>query len=170
MASLWGGHAPICFPPRPQRPDLPTRSPRPGGRDVAACAAPGLARGEEHEPCRSIADAALAASAAARKGLALARLAGDAGRMCNRYRMTADEAALAARYGFTRPIVEPRTLPATEIFPKKPAYVVRGAGGERILDVQAPTPLVRRAERADRQFGRDLAADRNRRGVRVPHD
>ena len=51
--------------------------------------------------------------------------------------MTADEHALAVRYGFNRPIVEPRTLPAPELFPKKPSYVVREKRGERLLDMMA---------------------------------
>ena len=55
--------------------------------------------------------------------------------MCNRYMMDADDAAIAARYGFDRPFVEPRTLPPPEIFPKKPALVVRQEGGVNVPDV-----------------------------------
>ncbi len=51
--------------------------------------------------------------------------------------MTADEAAIANRYGFTKPFNEQRDLPPHEIFPRKPAYVIREAGGGRRVDTMA---------------------------------
>jgi putative SOS response-associated peptidase YedK len=54
--------------------------------------------------------------------------------MCNRYRMTAGRRAIAERYGIQ---VEPEyeNLPPPELFPKRPAWVVRQEGGERRLDI-----------------------------------
>lgn len=57
--------------------------------------------------------------------------------MCNRYTMTANEVAIANRYGFDGPFPQQRTLPPREIFPRKTAYVVRQHEGQRILDVMA---------------------------------
>lgn len=50
--------------------------------------------------------------------------------MCNRYRMTAGRRAIAERYGIA---VEPEyeDLPPSELFPKRPAWVVREAAGRR---------------------------------------
>ena len=57
--------------------------------------------------------------------------------MCNRYRVTADDAALIARYGLS-PLGEFEKLPPPEMFPKKPAYVVRrDDNGTRRLAVMA---------------------------------
>ncbi len=57
--------------------------------------------------------------------------------MCNRYRMTAKQAELAARYGIVSPYPDDLTIPPPELFPDKPAYVVRETGGERILDTMS---------------------------------
>lgn len=54
--------------------------------------------------------------------------------MCNRYRMTASRAEIAARYGYPV-VVEPETLPPPELFPKKPAWIVLQEDGTRILEV-----------------------------------
>lgn len=56
--------------------------------------------------------------------------------MCNRYRMTAAKAALAARFGIE---AEPGfdKLPPPELFPKKPAWVVRQDADRRVLDVMS---------------------------------
>jgi len=53
--------------------------------------------------------------------------------MCNRYRMTAKEREMAARYGVQSPYPEDVTVPPPELFPKRPAWVVcaRGAGASR---------------------------------------
>lgn len=54
--------------------------------------------------------------------------------MCNRYRMSASERDLARRFGI--PVhVESENLPPPEIFPKRPAWVVRKEDGSRVLDV-----------------------------------
>jgi putative SOS response-associated peptidase YedK len=54
--------------------------------------------------------------------------------MCNRYRMTAGRRAIAERYGIT---VEPEyeNLPPPELFPKRPAWVVRELDGERRAEI-----------------------------------
>lgn len=55
--------------------------------------------------------------------------------MCNRYRMTAKQAELAARFG-VEPIYEPdQTFPPPELLPKKIGWVVREEAGRRRLDV-----------------------------------
>lgn len=67
--------------------------------------------------------------------------------MCNRYRVTANRAAMLSRYGI---IIEPEPdmLTPPELFPKRPAYVVRDSDGGRMLDVMAwgfPPPAAGRA-------------------------
>ncbi len=57
--------------------------------------------------------------------------------MCNRYRMTESQAALAARYGIAAPFPPDHTIPPPELFPEKPAWVVRDDDGARALDVMA---------------------------------
>jgi len=55
--------------------------------------------------------------------------------MCNRYRMTAARRAVAERYGIE---VEPeyQDLPPPELFPKRPAWIVREEAGARLPDVK----------------------------------
>jgi putative SOS response-associated peptidase YedK len=55
--------------------------------------------------------------------------------MCNRYRMTAKQRELAARFGIASPYPEDVTVPPPELFPKKPAWIVRDDHGRRVLDV-----------------------------------
>lgn len=55
--------------------------------------------------------------------------------MCNRFRMTAKQAELAARYGVASPYPEDLTIPPPELFPKRPAWVVRREDGAPRLDV-----------------------------------
>lgn len=55
--------------------------------------------------------------------------------MCNRFRMTEGQIALAARYGVEAPFTPDHTIPPPELFPDKPAYVVRQEGGARTLDI-----------------------------------
>lgn len=55
--------------------------------------------------------------------------------MCNRFRMTAKQAELAARFGITSPYPEDETYPVPELFPKRMAWVVREDAGHRRLDV-----------------------------------
>jgi putative SOS response-associated peptidase YedK len=57
--------------------------------------------------------------------------------MCNRYRMTAKQAEVARRYGVEPPYPEDLSEPPPELFPDKPAMVVREEGGRRVLDVMA---------------------------------
>ncbi|MBB5727535.1 putative SOS response-associated peptidase YedK [Sphingomonas endophytica] len=55
--------------------------------------------------------------------------------MCNRYRMSEAQAALAARYGVAAEYPPDLTVPPPELFPKRPAWTVRHDDGARILDV-----------------------------------
>lgn len=70
--------------------------------------------------------------------------------MCNRYRMTAKQAELAAKFGIDPTLImpEPERLPPPELFPKRLAYVVREEDGKRALDAMAwgfPPPPKSRA-------------------------
>ena len=56
--------------------------------------------------------------------------------MCNRYRMTASRIDMLRRYG-VETFEEPQTLPPPELFPKKPAYVIRQHNGVRMVDTMA---------------------------------
>lgn len=56
--------------------------------------------------------------------------------MCNRYRMTANQAALAARYGIAG-FPPDLTLPPPELFPKRAAWTIREDDGERIAEPMA---------------------------------
>lgn len=57
--------------------------------------------------------------------------------MCNRYRMTEAQIALAARYGVEAPFLPDHTIPPPELFPDKPAFVVRQQGGSRVIGTMA---------------------------------
>jgi putative SOS response-associated peptidase YedK len=57
--------------------------------------------------------------------------------MCNRYRLTANRADLATTFGITLPFAEDLALPAPDLFPKRPALVVRAEGGDRRFDVMS---------------------------------
>lgn len=55
--------------------------------------------------------------------------------MCNRYRMSAKEAAVARACQFDPPYAPDEAYPPpAEIFPKRPAYIVREQGGARQID------------------------------------
>lgn len=56
--------------------------------------------------------------------------------MCNRYALSVPAASLFPRYNATQP-ANPVAAPTPELFPRKPAYVVRDADGVRIIDVMA---------------------------------
>lgn len=56
--------------------------------------------------------------------------------MCNRFRLSAKEAELARKFG-AEISPERGKLPPPELFPKRPAYVVREENGSRILDVMS---------------------------------
>lgn len=55
--------------------------------------------------------------------------------MCNRYRITAKQADLAAAMGVKLPFDEYPNLPPPELFPKRPAWVVRNTDHGRAIDV-----------------------------------
>lgn len=57
--------------------------------------------------------------------------------MCNRFRMTAKEADLAARYGVEPIYPEDATFLPPELFPDLPAWVVRQGSAGRQLDTMA---------------------------------
>lgn len=68
--------------------------------------------------------------------------------MCNRYRMTAKQTEVARAFGIEPPYPEDVTIPPPELFPKRPAYVVRQEDGARRLDVMTwgfPPPAAGRA-------------------------
>lgn len=52
--------------------------------------------------------------------------------MCNRYRMTAKQAELAARYGVIAPYPEDLTVPPPELFPARLAWTVRELAGRQL--------------------------------------
>ena len=56
--------------------------------------------------------------------------------MCNRYRMTAKQAELARRYGIEPIYPEDLTVPPPELFPNRPAWVVRDLSGP-VLEVMS---------------------------------
>ena len=56
--------------------------------------------------------------------------------MCNRYALPVPAASLFPRYNANEP-ANPVAAPAAELFPRKPAYIVREADGVRILDIMA---------------------------------
>ncbi|WP_277978857.1 SOS response-associated peptidase family protein [Sphingomonas phyllosphaerae] len=57
--------------------------------------------------------------------------------MCNRYRMTEAQFALATRYGVAVPFPPDLEVPPPELFPDRPAYVVRETNAGRALDAMA---------------------------------
>jgi putative SOS response-associated peptidase YedK len=68
--------------------------------------------------------------------------------MCNRYRATASQAELAARYGVELPFPPDEQAPPPELFPKRPAWTVRREGDARQIDVMTwgfPPPAAGRA-------------------------
>lgn len=66
--------------------------------------------------------------------------------MCNRYRMTADPAELAARYR-TAAYPPDLTIPSPELFPEKLAWVVRQEGAGRALGTMSwGFPLLTRSK------------------------
>jgi putative SOS response-associated peptidase YedK len=87
--------------------------------------------------------------------------------MCNRYRMTAKQAELAARYGIVSPYPEDLTIPPGELFPDKPAYVVREQDGARILDTMSwGFPHKVPGKRIDKATGKPVLLDKKVTNVR----
>ncbi len=86
--------------------------------------------------------------------------------MCNRYRMSASRVELLSRYGIEA-FVEPETLPPPELFPKKPAYVIRQHGSTRIADVMAwGFPAKVAGKRIDKITGKPVMLDKDVTNVR----
>ncbi|TKD51550.1 SOS response-associated peptidase [Sphingomonas baiyangensis] len=56
--------------------------------------------------------------------------------MCNRYRMTANQAELAARYGIAA-FPPDLTIPPPELFPKRAAWTIREQDGVRTAEAMA---------------------------------
>jgi putative SOS response-associated peptidase YedK len=57
--------------------------------------------------------------------------------MCNHYRVRQDQAALVQAYSIDTPFAGVEDLPSQDLFPKRLAWVVRKADGQRRLDVMA---------------------------------
>lgn len=56
--------------------------------------------------------------------------------MCNRYRMTANQVEIAARYGIVG-FPADLTLPPPELFPKRTAWTIREVDGHRVAEPMA---------------------------------
>jgi putative SOS response-associated peptidase YedK len=81
--------------------------------------------------------------------------------------MTAKQAEVAARYGVIAPYPEDLTIPPLELFPKKPAWVVRNGDAGRILDVMAwgfPTSVP--GKRIDKESGKPVMLSKDVTNVR----
>lgn len=77
--------------------------------------------------------------------------------MCNRYRMTARQAEVAAHYGVEPIYPEEVSLPPPELFPRKPAFVVREMLGRRELDMMVwGFPRQVPGKRMDKATGRPV--------------
>ena len=90
--------------------------------------------------------------------------------MCNRFRVSARQEEIARRFGFPAELLfpEPEHLPPPELFPKRPAWVVRADGGRRRLDVMRwGVPLngkpVTNVRNLQSPFWRSMLADPARR-------
>lgn len=87
--------------------------------------------------------------------------------MCNRYRMSASQADLAKRYGIAVPYPEDESYTPSELFPDKPAWVVRQQDGHRIVDVMAwgvPTQVP--GKRIDKETGKPVLLTKSVTNVR----
>jgi putative SOS response-associated peptidase YedK len=80
--------------------------------------------------------------------------------MCNRYRMTAKQAELAARYGVDVIDPEDATFPPPELFPDREAWVVRQDDDGRRLDTMAwGFPRKVPGKRIDKVTGKPVLLD-----------
>ena len=87
--------------------------------------------------------------------------------MCNRYRMSEAQAAVAARYGMDVLYPPDLTVPPPELFPDKPAIVVRQAEAGRQLDVMAwGFPHKVQGKRIDKATGKPVLLDKKVTNVR----
>ncbi len=81
--------------------------------------------------------------------------------------MTEAQAALAQRYGVASPFPPDLTIPPPELFPDKPAYVVRQENGARALDVMAwGFPHKVPGTRIDKATGKPVLLDKRVTNVR----
>lgn len=87
--------------------------------------------------------------------------------MCNRYRMTEAQIALAARYGVEAPFPPDHTIPPPELFPDKPAFVVRQHDNRRMLDTMAwGFPHKIPGKRIDKATGKPILLNKSVTNVR----
>ncbi|PCD02805.1 DUF159 family protein [Sphingomonas spermidinifaciens] len=79
--------------------------------------------------------------------------------MCNRYRMTANQAELAARYGIAS-FPPDLQLATPELFPDRTAWVIRQEDGERRLDTMSwGFPRKVPGKRIDKMTGKPVLLD-----------
>ncbi len=87
--------------------------------------------------------------------------------MCNRYRLTEGRRALAERYGVPTPYPDDLSVPPPELFPEKPAYVVRQTDAGRAIDVMAwGFPHKVPGKRIDRATGKPVLLNKSIANVR----
>lgn len=87
--------------------------------------------------------------------------------MCNRYRMTAKQAELAARYGVEPIYPEDATFPPPELFPDRPAWVARQVDDIRRLDTMVwGFPHKVPGKRIDKVTGKPVLLDKKVTNVR----
>lgn len=80
--------------------------------------------------------------------------------MCNRYRMTAKQAELAARYGVDAIYAEDATFPPPELFPDREAWVIRHDDNGRRLDTMSwGVPRKVPGKRIDKVTGKPVLLD-----------
>lgn len=81
--------------------------------------------------------------------------------------MSASQADLARRYGIEVPYPEDQTFPPVELFPDKPAWVVRENDGQRILDVMSwGVPTTVPGKRIDKITGKPVMLEKRVTNVR----
>src|SRR4051794_13269434 len=81
--------------------------------------------------------------------------------MCNRYRITASRAAIAARFGITV-YPDADTLPQPELFPKRTGWIVRQHEGQRVLDTaQWGVPTTIKDKRTGKTLVKEVTNVRN---------
>ena len=87
--------------------------------------------------------------------------------MCNRYTFSGDERLMAERFGFSGPFPQQRNVPVAEVFPKKPAWVVRNIDGIRTPDTMIwGFPHSVAGKRVDKISGRAIMVNRDVTNVR----
>lgn len=87
--------------------------------------------------------------------------------VCNRYRMTEAQIALAERYGVAVPFPPDLTVPPPELFPEKLAYTVRDTDVGRTLGVMTwGFPHKVAGKRIDKTTGKPVLLDKRVTNVR----